>query len=98
MLIDFKVEHHLKPLSGIAEVLQVCVWQNICLGENDSITLAPGEKFAEAAQHVILFDRPAKIGALLCDDERHSIHAKTRDAELQPKPHDLQDLRLNLRM
>ena len=60
--------------------------------------LAPLQELAEGPQHVVLFFRLADLGSLAGDDEGYGIHAEARDAKLNPKTHDLEDLGLDLRV
>ncbi len=98
MLIRLEVEHHVHAIAVVAEVLHVGVGQHVGLGEHDRIALAPLQELAHLSQHVVLLDRLAHVGALGGDHERHGIHAKAGHAELDPEPHDLEDLRLHVRI
>ena len=45
-----------------------------------------------------MLDGLADLRSLGCDDERHGIHAEAGHAELNPEPHDLEDLSLHVRV
>ncbi len=63
------------------------------------LSFPPGEELAKFTEHVVLLHGLVTcVGTLGRDDERHGIHAKAGYSELQPEAHDLQDLRLYLRI
>ena len=98
MLVDLEVEHHVHAVAIPAEIFHVGFWQHIGFGEDDGVALTPLQKLPERAQHVILLDGFSNLGPLGCDHERDRIHAKAGHAELNPKPHDLEDLGLHMRV
>src|SRR5262245_36191947 len=55
-------------------------------------------ELAELAEHVILLLGLADLGSFGRDDERHRIHPEAGNAQLNPEPHDLENLGLHLRM
>src|SRR5262249_15815009 len=63
-----------------------------------AVALSPLQELPEPAEHVVLLLRLADFGSFGRDDERHRIHPKARNAELDPEPHDLEDLGLHLGM
>ena len=98
MLVDVEIEHHVHAVAVAAEILHVGFGQHVGFGEDDGVALSPLQEFAERAQHVVLLDRLAHLGALGRDHERHRVHAEAGDAELNPEPHDLEDFRLHMRV
>jgi hypothetical protein len=96
MLVDLKVEHHLHALAVVAEIIHVGFGQHIGFRQNNGISLPPLQEFAQHAQHVELLDGLFDVRAFGGNEKRHRIHAEARDAELNPKPHDLEDLGLHL--
>ena len=98
MLVDVEIEHHVHAVAVAAEIFHVGFRQHIGFGEDDGVALPPLQEFAKRAQHVVLLDRLADLGALGRDHERHRVHAKAGDAELDPEPHDLEDLGLHMRV
>ncbi|MFK4562286.1 hypothetical protein ABIF95_004816 [Bradyrhizobium ottawaense] len=98
VLVDVEVEHHVHAVGVAAEIFHVRLRQHIGFGEDDGVALPPLQEFAECAQHVVLLDRLLHLRTLGCDHEGHGVHAEAGDAELDPEPHDLQDLRLHMRV
>ena len=98
MLVDVEVEHHLQAFAGDAEIVHVGLRQDVGLAQDDGVAGAPLQELAEHAQHVVLLRWLADVGTFGGDHEGDGIHAEARDAELQPEPHDLEDLGLHLRV
>ena len=98
MLVDLEIEHHVHAVAVFAEILHVGFRQHIGFGQNDGVAFAPLQEFPQRAEHVVLLDRLSHLRALGRDHERHRVHAKAGDAELDPESHDLQDFRLHFRM
>jgi hypothetical protein len=65
---------------------------------DDRVALAPLQKFPKRPQHLELLDRLAHLRPLGGDHERHRVHPEAGDAELDPEPHDLEDLGLDMRI
>ena len=86
MLVDVKIEHHVHAVAGVAEIFHVGFRQHIGFGEDDGVALPPLQEFPERPQHVVLFDGFADLGTLGRYHERHRVHAKAGDAELNQKP------------
>ncbi len=98
MLVDMKIEHHVHTVAVVAEIFHVGLGQHIGFGEDDGVALPPLQEFAERTQHVVLLDGLSHLRALGRDDEGDRVHAKAGDAELNPEPHDLEDLGLDMRV
>jgi hypothetical protein len=79
MLIDFEIKHHLQPFAGVPEVLEVRVRQDVCLGQDDRLSLSPGQEFAERSQHVVLFGGSGQACAFFRNDKWNGIHPEARD-------------------
>jgi hypothetical protein len=56
------------------------------------------QEFPEHAEHVVLLAGSLDVDALGADYERHRIHAESRNAQLNPEAHDLQQLGVNVGM
>src|SRR5262245_27409501 len=63
-----------------------------------SASTPPLQELAENAEHVVLLLGLADFRPLGRDDERHRIHPEAGNAQLDPEPHDLENLGLHLRM
>ena len=98
VLVDVEIEHHVHAVAVVAEIFHVGFRQHIGFGQDDGVALPPLQEFAERAQHVVLLDGFANLGALGRDHERHRVHAEAGYAELDPEPHDLEDLGLHQRV
>ena len=98
MLVDVEIEHHVHAVAVVAEIFHVGFRQHIGFRQNDGVAFPPLQEFAKRAQHVVLLDRLPDLGALGRDHERHRVHAKAGDAELNPEAHDLEDLGLHQRV
>ena len=72
--------------------------RTLASGENDGIARAPLQKLAQRTQHVVLLNGFFHPRTLHRDYERHGVHAKSYDAKLNPKSHDFQDFRLDVRI
>jgi hypothetical protein len=86
------VKHHLHAIAVGAEVLRHLVHRHVRFGEQDRIALAPGQEVAHLVEEL---ERSASAAAGRCgmlDQERHRIDTEPADAELEPEPHQLQDL------
>src|SRR5262245_8597679 len=95
MLVDLEIEHHVHAVAVAAEIFHIGVRQHVRLGEHNTVTLTPLQKLAKRPQHVVLFLGLADLCPLFGDHKGHGIHAEARDTELDPKSHDLEDLRLD---
>src|SRR5580692_488539 len=69
MLIDLKIKHHLQPFARIPKILQVCIRQDVCLSQNDRLSLSPGQEFAEGSQHVVLLGGSGQASAFFRNDK-----------------------------
>src|SRR6266403_5823647 len=98
MLIHLEIKHHLESFARVTKILQVFVWQDVCLSEDDRLSFTPGEEFAEHSQHVVLLGGPSHGGAFFRNDKWNGIHSETGDSQLQPEAHDLENLCLHLRI
>ena len=98
MLVDVEIEHHVHAVAVLAEIFHIGFGQDVGFGENDGVALPPLQKFAERAQHVVLLDRGSDLRTLGGDHERDRIHPEAGHAELNPEPHDLEDLGLDVRV
>jgi hypothetical protein len=79
-------------------MLQVRVRQDVGFSQDDRLSFSPGEEFAEGSQHVVLLGGPRDFSALFRDDKWNGVHPETRDSQLQPETHDLEDLCLDVRI
>ena len=65
MLIHLKIEHHLQPLAGSAEVFHVGFWKDVRFRQDDRFSFPPGQELAEGAKHVVLLFRFGDTCSLL---------------------------------
>ena len=98
VLVDLKIEHHVHAIAVRAEIFHIGLGQHIGFGQHDAVALPPLQELAEEAEHVVLLLGLADLRPLGRDDERHRIHAEAGHAQLNPEPHDLEDLGLHLGM
>src|SRR5437764_1063407 len=98
VLVDLKIEHHMHAVAIGAEIFHVGLGQYVGFCKHDAVPLPPLQELAEKAEHVVLLLGLADFRSLGRDDERHRIHPEAGNAQLNPEPHDLENLRLHLRM
>ncbi len=94
-----KVEHHLQAVAVVAEIFHSLLRDDVGFAEDHAVALAPLQEFAKRAQHREVGRRlETDVGSLFGDHERHRVHPEARDSELDPEPHDLQQLGLHERV
>jgi len=91
-----EIEHHVHAVTVLAEIFHISFRQNVGFSKNDRVALAPLQKFAQGTKHVVLLNRRLDLCAFGGNHEGDGIHPETGHAELNPEPHDLEDLGLDV--
>jgi hypothetical protein len=72
-------------IAGASEIFHVGFRQHVGFREDDRVALSPLQKLTQIPQHLVLLGGFFDFRSLRRDDKWDGIHAKARDAKLNPK-------------